>query len=431
MNWQENYHFIGIGGVSMSALARILYEKGCNVTGSDCNPSINLPFCEVSSEKAFKNIEKADCVVFNSAIKPGDKELVYAKRLCKQILTRAQLLGMIAKEYKNVIAISGMHGKTSTTEMIAECFIEAGLRPTVHIGGVSNKFNSNLLIGEDNFFITEACEYADSFLTLHPDVGLILNIEPEHMDYFKNFEKIKMSFQKFAEQSKQVVSVEKINKKNIIKIGKNNYYYAKNIKKGKNINLLFNIYKNNIYFGSFELNSIIKQNIDNAIACVAVCDYFDISKECMQVALKNYCGVQRRMEIINSSPLIIQDYAHHPTEINATISSVKDYFKNKKILVAFQPHTFSRTQSFFNDFVKVLSQADELFIIKTYPARETEIASATAYDLYKEIKKHKRQTQYFDDFETAKSEIKKRQTADDILLILGAGDIEKLCKHSK
>lgn len=430
MKNKKIYHFIGIGGISMSALARILYESGGEITGSDINPEISLPFCEVSSPNALKNIEKADCVVYNSAIKLDDKELVYAKKLNKQILSRAELLGIIAKAYENVIAISGMHGKTSTTEMIAECFIEAGLKPTVHIGGISNKFNSNLLIGGKEFFITEACEYADSFLTLRPDMAVILNIEAEHLDYFKNIKNIYKSFKQYEDQSKNIVSLDKLNIKNSIKFGKNGDYVAKNIRKGKNNSLLFQVYRSNKFYCNFEINSIVQKNIDNALACIAVCDFFEIEKYHIYNALKNYCGVKRRMQILRASPLIIQDYAHHPSELNATISSVKEFYNDKKILVAFQPHTFTRTHAFFEDFVKVLLKSDELFLIKTYPAREEEIKGATAFDLFEAVRKIKPQTHYFDNFETAEKEIKKHLKPNNLLLILGAGDVEKLFSSS-
>ena len=191
------YHFIGIGGVSMSALARILFEDGNVITGSDINPNTKLDFATVFHNHDAQNIKAADVVVYNNAIQSTNPEIISARKLGKEVISRAKLLAKISSGYKNVIAISGMHGKTTTTEMIAEVFLRAGKNPTVHIGAISNYFNSNLQLGGKDYFITEACEYGDSFLLLKPTLSVILNIEPEHLDYFKNLKNIKTSFSKF------------------------------------------------------------------------------------------------------------------------------------------------------------------------------------------------------------------------------------------
>ena len=196
MNKGKKYYFVGIAGVSMSALAQLLIKNGNIVEGSDLNPEAKIPNVKIYYEHNAENLkDDIDYLVYNSAIPENNPEIEKARKLGIPILSRAELLAEIASEYKNLISISGMHGKTTTTEMIAEVFLEAGFEPTIHIGGISNCFNSNLYIGKKKFFITEACEYKDSFLTLKSDVGVVLNIEPEHLDYFKNFENIKNSFE--------------------------------------------------------------------------------------------------------------------------------------------------------------------------------------------------------------------------------------------
>ncbi|MDD4816155.1 MAG: UDP-N-acetylmuramate--L-alanine ligase [Clostridia bacterium] len=430
MNKTKRYFFVGVGGVSMCALAKLLTHNGNIVVGSDSNPETKISGIKVFHEHNAENVKDIDCLVYNNAIAETNPEILEAKKLNIPVMSRAELLAEIASEYKYLISVSGMHGKTTTTEMIAEVFLEAGLEPTVHIGGISNCFKSNLYIGKKKFFITEACEYKDSFLTLKSGVGVVLNIEPEHLDYFKNFENIKKSFEKFANNSKKIISQKKYNFNNSINYGENGNFIAKNIKINENKLFNFDIYKNNKLFGNFNLNSIAEHNIENALACTAVCDYFKINKKHIKEALENFKGVKRRMEFVNTSPIVIHDYAHHPTELNATISAVKKHYK-KEILVVFQPHTFTRTKAFFKDFVKVLLKADKLFLIKTYSAREEEIEGATAKDLFEKTKPQKLDTYYFEDFISAQTEIKKHLKSNNILLILGAGDIDKMCENFK
>lgn len=426
MNKIKHYHFIGIGGISMSAIAKLVYKQNNIVTGSDINLETKLDFCDVNLKNWKTPIKNADIVVYSYAISNNNKELVYAKQLNKTILSRTELLNNIAKEYKNVIAVSGMHGKTTTTELIAECLIEAGLFPTVHLGGISKMFNSNLLIGNKTFFVTEACEYKDSFLKLHPTISVILNIEKEHLDYFKNIDNIKNSFTTFARQSQQVISKAKYNFDNCETFGDNGLWQAKNIVFNKKIFAYeYDVYKNGQFYDHFTLNTIIEKNIENSLACLVVCEKLNIPIKYIQNTFKNFCGVKRRLEKINSNPIIIHDYAHHPSEINSVIESVKKNY-NKKIIIAFQPHTFSRTKIFFQEFKKVLNKADILFLLKTFPAREKEKQGKSAHNLYEAIKKIKKQTYYYEDILPLSKAIKKLLTKDYLLLILGAGDIYKL-----
>ena len=380
---EKIYHFIGIGGVSMSALAKLLHSQGNIITGSDITPTTKLDFATVFHDHNPQNVKPADVVVFNNAIDSNNPELLEAKKLGKKIISRGDLLGEISRNYKNVIAISGMHGKSTTTEMIAEVFLRAGKNPTIHLGAVSKKFNSNLFIGRKDYFITEACEYGDSFLSLNPNLSVVLNIEAEHMDYFKCFSNIKKSFQFFLNQSEKTI------------IHKN----FKNIIQNKN-KIIYDLFYKQKFRGKVVLNSIIEKNVENSLACFLVCKHFKIDDRYFFSAMKKFKGTNRRMEVLNQNPLLIEDYAHHPTEIKAVVDSVKaQYFSqknnhtlknksSKKLCVIFQPHTYSRTKEFFSEFVEILSQVDCVGILETFSAREKIIQGATGFDIFKALKNY-------------------------------------------
>lgn len=418
-------YFIGIGGISMSALARLLYKQGAKISGSDINKKINLPFADLKKSNRFENIKNADFVVYNNAIKKNNKDFVLAKKLNKKILSRAKLLGQIAKQYENVIAISGTHGKTSTTEMLAECFINAELKPTVHIGGISNLFKSNLKLGNKKFFITEACEYGDSFLTLFPTVSVILNIQPDHLDYFKTFDNLKKSFNQFALQSEVCVCDDDFNIENKISFGDNGNFKYDNLTQTEN-GYSFDVYKNNQFYCSFFLNSILKENVKNSLAVIAVCDYFNIDKQVVYDTLKNFHGTQRRLQTIKKSPKVICDYAHLPDEISATHTAVKNFYPQSKIFTCFQPHLYSRTKNFFAEFVKVLSNCTFPIIIKTFPAREKKCKGFSAKKLFRAVKSFNKNALYFSSLKKAKKFLLTFSQKQDIILLLGAGDINTM-----
>ena len=406
----------------MSALARFLKQKGHKITGSDINPNVQILGIDTAEDRKFDNITNADFVVTTGAILENDPALVYAKKLGKKIVSRARLLGEIAKGFENVIAVSGTHGKTTTTEMLAEIFIGAGLKPTVHIGGISNKFGGNFLIGENHFFITEACEYTNSFLELMPTVGVVLNVQPEHLDFFKTFECEKQSFLQFARQSKNVVAPKGFGAKGAITFGAGGDFCAKNVRKTKN-GFAFEVCKNGRKIYDLNLNSFIEKNIENALAACAVCDVFGIAPKHIQNALAGFCGVQRRAQIVCQNPKVIWDYAHHPDEISAVIQSARAHFKGEKIVAVFQPHTYSRTKALFGAFVQALGLADEVAILPTFAARENVLAGGGAKDLFHAI--HARMPAHF--FETHEAARKFIQNAGGkIVLVLGAGDFQPI-----
>ena len=406
----------------MSALAVFLMQKGHHITGNDINPNVQILGIDTAENRKFSNIEKADFVITTGAILEDDEAVVFAQKLGKKIVPRARLLGEIAKGFENVIAVSGTHGKTTTTEMLAEIFIEAGLAPTVHLGGVSGKFGSGFLCGEKQFFITEACEYTNSFLALSPSVGVVLNVQPEHLDFFGTFENEMQSFLQFAHQCDVVVVPKGFGAKGAITFGAGGDFCAQNVRKTKN-GFSFDVFKNGQKVFRLRLNSFIKKNIENAVAACAVCDVFGIAPKHIQNALAGFCGVQRRAQIVCQNPKVIWDYAHHPDEITAVIQSARAHFKGEKIVAVFQPHTYSRTKALFGAFVPALGLADEVAILPTFAARENVLAGGGAKDLFNAIRA-RMPAQFFETHEAARKFI--QNAGGKIVLVLGAGDFDPI-----
>ncbi len=423
--------FIGIGGISMSGLAKLMFSFGAKVSGSDTgkdNPEIaklqDFGIKVYNIHDGDNIAESTDLVVYNFAIKDDNPEYVRAKRRGITILSRAELLGIIASKYEHVISVAGTHGKTTTTAMLGEIFVEAGLCPTVHLGGVSNNLKTNTLIGKNKYLILEACEYHGGFNFLRSDYGVILNIDADHLDYYKSMKEINGAFENFARKSKTIVLGETVPISHVsaLKVGKD--IVAKNIKY-RNLDYDFDVYLNGKFWASVRLNIIGKHNITNALFAILVAINYGISKSRIVSALSKFKGVERRYETIaniNSVPIII-DYAHHPTEIRASLDGVFEVAK--KPLVIFQPHTYSRTLALFDDFVSVLGGVQNLILYPTYPAREKEIIGGRAEDL-KSALNGARFVQDVDELENVINTCTKSKLCD-IVLILGAGDLaEKL-----
>ncbi len=421
----------------MSGLALYLSRSGYEVSGSDVCENEQTKMLVRHGIKVFvghnkHHVDGNELVVFNSAINEQNPELKRARELGQKILTRSELLRLVSIEHKHVIAISGTHGKTTTTAMIGEIFCLAGKNPTLHIGGTSKNLGTNFLIGDNNFFITEACEYKDNFLSLHPEVGVVLNIDDDHLDYFKTTQNLKHSFEKFAAQCEFSMGFddffEKNSKKNknIAQIGeKNKYCWAENLTCEADGKFSFDAMFCDEFVGRIHLGVFHKHNVDNAIFAVAVAKYYGISNDVIVGALENFSGVTRRFEDMGSKngARVIIDYAHHPKEIASTIIGAKNITKGK-LFVVFQPHTYSRTKKLFDEFVPCFDLSDNLFIFRTYAARENFDKNFNAMTLSREISKHKK-CHYYNSFKKLKQSILKTIQQNDTLLILGAGDIDK------
>ena len=434
---QEHIHFIGVCGISMSGLAVLAKEYGCAVTGSDISsdiPSVliknNITVYRGHSEDNIS--DDCDMVVYTGAISEDNVELKYAISKGIKVVERSEFLGVICKLYDNVIAIAGTHGKTTTTSMIGHIFDMANLKPTIHMGGISNNFESNMVVGDRKYFITEACEYKNSFRYIHSNYAVITSTDPDHMDCYSSVVELNNAYQYFAKNSKNLVlvdSVKGIYKKGSILVGiDDGDIYATNIEY-KDGRYSFDCYYFGKYLTNFKLYSVGRFNIYNALCAIAVAMEYGISISCIYDALISYKGVKRRNEKIcdiGGVPVIC-DYAHHPTEISNIISAYKSHYK--KVMCIFQPHTYSRTKLLMNKFITSFKGVKTLIIYKTYPAREQKIDGGDAFDLYKKVKiseknKYIAYTKY-----KLKKIIYENIENIDCVLILGAGNIYNIAKN--
>ena len=436
--------FIGICGISMSGLAIILKNQGKKISGSDINSGeikkkLKRNGIKVYSSHKKTNVKNCDLVVYSGAISSDNPEFLFAKERGIDCIERSELLYLVSKDYKNVIAISGTHGKTTTTAMIAYIFMVAGLNPTIHLGGEFDFINGNIHCGDKKYFITEACEFRDSFLTLKPKFSVVNNIEEEHLDYFKNFQNEKYSFKKFVNQTKQASFV---NEKCVNYIGncekvktfgykENNIYYIKDVKQGDDLKYTFDFYKKGTFIGNFKLNIFGKHNLENAMVAIAVCLENKIDYKFIYLGLKTFNNVHRRFEYVGNfgSCPVVQDYAHHPTEIFNTIKTAKEVFK-RKIICVFQPHTYSRTKLLIENFTKCFNGLDSLYLLKTYSAREKFDYLGSADYLKEKILQTKPTFAVRGVFDKKQilSKLIKNHPCDSVILFLGAGDIEQVCK---
>ena len=356
----------------MSALALLVKSEGKIVTGSDLSKSAITKKLKQKGVKVYKkhratNIKNCDLVVYSGAVPSENPEIKMANQKNIPVIERSELLYLISKQYKNVIAVSGTHGKTTTTAMIAYIFMICGLNPTVHIGGEFGAIDGNIKLGRKEFFITEACEFRDSFLTLKPTVSVINNIELEHLDYFKNFDNEVKSFNKFAYKTKKTCFINSkiaplIKKEDNIRTygySNSNSLYVRNIRLGSDNKYSFDCYKGKCYIGNFKLNVYGKHNIENALAAISVCLEYGIDYNVIYLGLKSFTNVHRRFELVGlyKKCMMIHDYAHHPTEIFNTIKTCKEVFK-KKVICVFQPHTYSRTKTLIENFSKCFDGLD-------------------------------------------------------------------------
>ena len=440
----RHIYFIGIGGISMSALARILVQKGINVSGSDIKESeltkkLEGEGIEVKYTQVAENITPdIDHVVYTAAISKDNPEFKKAQELNIPLVNRASLLSDIMKGYKYSIGVSGTHGKTSTTSMLSHILIEAKKDPTISVGGMLPLIGGK--IGREEFFLTEACEYTNSFLELSPNVEVILNIEADHLDFFKDLDDIRKSFKKFIaklDDNGILIINEKISNKEELLDGFSGKVYSFGLGKGyvnaKNINYdfegkaEFDLYVEDKFTGKIKLSVYGEHNILNALAAIATGMALDISLEDIKRGLEGYGGVHRRFEIKGTVKglTVIDDYAHHPGEIEATIEAAKK-LKYKRLCVVFQPHTYSRTKALLEDFARVLSKADLVVLADIYAAREKDTLGVSSKDIETLINKKSQKAYYFPTFDEIESFVLSKLDKGDICITMGAGDIYKL-----
>ncbi len=424
LNKGKRFYLLGIGGISMSALAIFLKESGNIVGGSDSSRSDAVVMLEergvvVDFELDERKIAEADYVVCSSAIKTGNEFLSAAQRFGKKIFSRGQLLGAISDEYYKVLAVAGSHGKTTTTAMIYEVLKCAQKNPSLHLGGFRCEDGKNFYVGGKEIFVTEACEYCDNFLNLHPFISVVTNVEPEHMDYFKTFDRQLESFEKFRLQSKFVVEGD-------------GGFSAQNLRHKKNGQLSFNLCENGKKLMRLNLHICEDINSQNCIYAYRVCRLLGLSDEEIKTGLENFKGVKTRFErvVCDKFDDVLCDYSHHPTEIEKAISSARKIFKKRRLVVVFQPHTFSRTRDFFEKFIEVLRVVDVPILYKTYSAREKESDGVSAKDLAGVLVEKNPNTKYADDFDQLQKLIGEL-CRKDVLMFVGAGDLPAILHKNK
>lgn len=449
INNYKHIHMIGIGGVSMSGIAEILVHSGIKVTGSDASNSETIKKLRnlgvnVNIGHDLINSRNANLIVYTAAIKANDPELIQARNFNIPTMERADFLGEITKLYKDTICISGTHGKTTTTSMVSLCFLEANFDPTIQVGANLKQIDGNNHIGKSDYFIIEACEYVESFLKFFPKSEIILNIDNDHLDYFKNFENIKNAFIKYVKllpedgflvlngDDNNCLDLANHSKAKSITYGVTNTnvdFYAKNLICDDDGFYQFDAYKNGEFFERIKLSVPGTHNVSNALGCIALCDSYGISSEHIKNALYKFTGANRRFEYVGSykNIKVFDDYAHHPTEIKTVANSIKNKKHNESWAI-FQSHTYSRTQNLLNEFAEVLSEFDHVIITDIYAAREINTFGITPQDLVNKINAYGNKAIYISKFEDIANYIKENTKDNDIVLTVGAGTITQLGK---
>lgn len=443
LNANSHVHFIGIGGISMSALAHILLSRGIKVTGSDWTESeITNILTEDGAKIAIgpncaENITNPDLVVYTAAVAADNPELCEARNKGIETLERADFLGELMLDFDMPISVSGTHGKTTTTSMLSCVLLEADEEPTILVGGVLNTIGGNYHIGKDKFLVFEGCEYVDSFLKFNPYAALILNIEEDHLDYFSGIEQIKDSFNKFmckipengyvvvnSDDENVMDSLENV-RCEIIRYGVNGDYSYKNLSFDEKGCGIFDIYKEGEKLATLHLSVGGKHNVSNATAVFASAHKMGIKTDSIIKGIESFGGTKRRFEYKGTlnGARVYDDYAHHPTEIAATYDTASK-MKHNKIWVVFQPHTYSRTNALLDDFAATLSKYDNVIITDIYAAREKNTIGITSQAISDKMKN----ARYIPDFAEISEHLKANVKPDDIVLTMGAGTITDLSK---
>ncbi len=452
-NEPKHVYFIGIGGISMSGLASILLKEGFTVSGSDAKESDLTKKLEAEGAKVYYGQEIShltgdeDLVVYTAAIKEDNPEFIKMRELNLPSLTRADFLGLLMKNYKTPIAVSGTHGKTTTSTMISEIFLKGNYDPTITVGGVLNSIGQNIKVGGPDYFIFEACEYTNSFLSFFPKISVILNIEEDHLDFFKDINDIRASFKRFAELLPEdgllVINGEIPNLSEIVKdircpyltygFDASNAIYADNISFDELAHGSFTCHLDlDGEKESFDVTLGVtgRHNISNALSAILVARFLGVPVPAITDALKECTGSKRRFEkkgVVNGIT-IIDDYAHHPTEIKASLTAAKNYPHNK-LYVVFQPHTYTRTKAFLPEFAEALSLADKVILTDVYAAREKDVYGCNTSNLYELMKEKNCDVCYIKDFKEIEKYVLSNCTTGDLLITMGAGDVVNIADN--
>ena len=444
LNHPEHVYFMGIGGISMSGLAEVLRDKGFTVSGSDSQRSPitekleSLGMTVLYGQKAENITTDLDVIVYTAAIRPDNPEYVAAVASGIPMMDRAELLGQIMAHYHNSIAVSGTHGKTTTTSMLAHILLAADTDPTISVGGILKEIGGNIRVGGSDNFLTEACEYTNSFLKFDPRIAIILNIEEDHMDFFKDLEDIRHSFRRFAEKpgadgyliiNSEIERLDEITEGLSCRVmtygpAESSDCRAENIVFDNEAHASFDVILHGENAGRVTLSVSGMHNVSNALAAILAADVLGIPMAQIRQGLLDFKGTDRRFEHKGSfdGVEVFDDYAHHPTEIRATLTTAQKY-PHKTLWCVFQPHTYSRTRAFLGDFADALALADKIVLADIYAAREKDPGDISSRDIARLLTEAGKDVWYFPTFDEIEKFLKKNCINGDMLITMGAGNI--------
>lgn len=441
---KEHYHFIGIGGIGMGALASLMIAKGYKVSGSDLKESqlflqLKEQGAQVFIGHAYKNVQHPHYVVYSSAVKSDNLEMVAANDQSIPLLRRAELLAELMNNHVG-ITVAGAHGKTTTSSMSSYLLINAGLQPTTAVGGIINGESYNANLGRGQYFVAEVDESDGSFLLFSPHYSIITNIDYEHLDYYHNWENILEAYGKFIENTRRdgiVIMngddanlrklIAKVNRRFITYgFGKGNQVSAEKISV-EGFGSQFSCLVENKLRGKIELSVPGQHNVHNALACISLGLSLDIDFEIIQKSLKGYRGVKRRFQVLGHAQdiCVVDDYGHHPTEIQATLKTAQSV-KKKRVITVFQPHRYSRTKFLMDEFVESLLLSDYVIVTDIYAASEAPIKGVTAEVLCEKLKKRTKSPVFYLPKDQVLNHLKQVAQSGDLVLTLGAGDVFKI-----
>lgn len=428
----KRVHLVGIGGVSMRPLGLVLQGMGLNVTGSDMNASVSTDELiaqgiRVEIGHRAENVADADCVIRTAAVHNDNPEIAGARALGIPVFERAQAWGVIMRWYENALCISGTHGKTTTTSMVAHILMAAQLDPTVMIGGYLPLLHAGHRVGEGNTILLESCEYCDSFLNFFPTLAVVLNVEADHLDYFKDLQDVQKSFRKFAESATKGILANGDDQNTIDALAGLSFVTfglsESNCVRAVNISAdwrSFDVLCEGEYYCHVDLSVYGRHNTLNALAAAGTAWLMNIPGKAVTDGLATFCGAGRRMEHkgdFNGIP-VYDDYAHHPGELAATIDAVRA-MGYQRIVMAFQPHTYTRTKALFADFAEQLKKPDVLVLAEIYAARERNIYGISSADFIREIPN----AYYCATLPEVTEKLRQLAQPGDVILTVGAGDI--------
>lgn len=440
-------HFIGIGGISMSGIASLLLNKGYRVSGSDRSLSDIIKNLKENGAEIFigqsrDNIKNPDLVVYTDAILDDNEELIAARKLDIPVVTRGVFLGALMRNYENSIAVSGSHGKSTATSMISKILLNSKEEATILLGGELDEMDGNVHVGDQKYLVTEACEYKGNIRYYFPQTLIVLNIDEDHLDYYKDLNDIVETFKTYLrnqdENSKTILNLNEENNKlildsvqgELITYAQENYeadYVAHNINFDEIGHPNFDLKMKNGMIEHFELGVIGRHNINNAMAAIIATYENGIDLETIKENLRSYTGLKRRMEIIGhvNDATIMTDYGHHPSEIDVTLKALKEHTEGRLVCI-WQPHTYSRTKILFDEFLNCFDAADEVIITDIYASREKLDPTIHSKDVVDALVKKGIKAKYLGTFEQARDYVYEIAEPGDLIITTGCGNPDVL-----